>query len=220
MTTSPTHIGVVIADDHEVVRRGLRMTIAGEPDLRLLGEARNGREAVEVTAATSPDVLLLDIHMPEMDGVTAASAIRATHPKVAILMLTSYTDDARLYAAMRAGVQGYLLKQMGGDDLVAAIRGAAGGAPQLHPEIARRLMHRIAPPEDPLAQLTPREQAVLRLIAQGLSNKEIGSALSLTELTVKGYVREVLTKLGVSDRTQAALLAVRFGLVRPDELSP
>jgi DNA-binding NarL/FixJ family response regulator len=218
MQTSPPRIGVVIADDHEIVRRGLRLTIAGEPDMRLLGEACDGNEAVALVAASRPDVLLLDIHMPDMDGIAAAAAIRAANPETAILMLTSYTDDARLYAALRAGAQGYLLKQMSGDDLLEAVRGAARGTPQLHPLITRRLMQRVAPPSDPLAQLTPREQAVLRLITRGLSNKEIGSALNLTELTIKGYVRDILGKLGVEDRTQAALLAVRFGLIPPDDL--
>ena len=208
---------MLIADDHEIVRRGLRMTIMGEPDMRLLGEASDGREAIDLVATTQPDVLLLDIQMPDMDGIAAAQALHLTHPQLIILMLTSFTDDAKLYSALRAGASGYLLKEMSGDDLVAAIRGAARGLPQLHPNIARRLMDRIAPPSDPLTQLTQREQSVLRLIACGLSNKEIGAALDLTEQTVKGYVRDILSKLGVADRTQAALLAVRFGLVQADE---
>ena len=208
---------MLIADDHEIVRRGLRMTIMGEPDMRLLGEASDGREAIDLVATTQPDVLLLDIQMPDMDGIAAAQALHLTHPQLIILMLTSFTDDAKLYSALRAGASGYLLKEMSGDDLVAAIRGAARGLPQLHPNIARRLMDRIAPPSDPLTQLTQREQSVLRLIARGLSNKEIGAALDLTEQTVKGYVRDILSKLGVADRTQAALLAVRFGLVQADE---
>ena len=208
---------MLIADDHEIVRRGLRMTIMGEPDMRLLGEASDGREASDLVATTQPDVLLLDIQMPDMDGIAAAQALHLTHPQLIILMLTSFTDDAKLYSALRAGASGYLLKEMSGDDLVAAIRGAARGLPQLHPNIARRLMDRIAPPSDPLTQLTQREQSVLRLIACGLSNKEIGAALDLTEQTVKGYVRDILSKLGVADRTQAALLAVRFGLVQADE---
>lgn len=193
------------------------MTIMGEPDMRLLGEASDGREAIDLVATTQPDVLLLDIQMPDMDGIAAAQALHLTHPQLIILMLTSFTDDAKLYSALRAGASGYLLKEMSGDDLVAAIRGAARGLPQLHPNIARRLMDRIAPPSDPLTQLTQREQSVLRLIARGLSNKEIGAALDLTEQTVKGYVRDILSKLGVADRTQAALLAVRFGLVQADE---
>ena len=208
---------MLIADDHEIVRRGLRMTIMGEPDMRLLGEASDGREAIDLVATTQPDVLLLDIQMPDMDGIAAAQALHLTHPQLIILMLTSFTDDAKLYSALQAGASGYLLKEMSGDDLMAAIRGAARGLPQLHPNIARRLMDRIAPPSDPLTQLTQREQSVLRLIACGLSNKEIGAALDLTEQTVKGYVRDILSKLGVADRTQAALLAVRFGLVQADE---
>ena len=217
MPTQSATIGVLIADDHEIVRRGLRMTIMGEPDMRLLGEASDGREAIDLVATTQPDVLLLDIQMPDMDGIAAAQALHLTHPQLIILMLTSFTDDAKLYSALQAGASGYLLKEMSGDDLVAAIRGAARGLPQLHPNIARRLMDRIAPPSDPLTQLTQREQSVLRLIACGLSNKEIGAALDLIEQTVKGYVRDILSKLGVADRTQAALLAVRFGLVQADE---
>lgn len=209
-------IGVVLADDHEVVRRGLGMLIAGEPDLRLLGTAATGAEALALVAATAPDVVLLDIQMPDVDGIAAAAQLRAAHPALAVLMLTSYSDDARIYAALRAGASGYLLKEMSGDALLGAIRAAARGEPQLHPKVARRLMERVAPPEDPLAQLSPREEDVLRLIARGLSNKEIAAATALSEQTVKSYVREILSKLGVADRTQAALLAVRYGLVVND----
>jgi DNA-binding NarL/FixJ family response regulator len=209
-------IRIVIADDHEVVRRGIVLTIEAEPDMAVVGEATTGAEAVELTRALLPDVVLLDIQMPDMDGIAAATAIRAV-AQAAVLILSSFNDDARVYAAMRAGVQGYLLKEMSGAALVAAIRGVAGGAPQLHPKIARRLMERAAAPEDPLGQLAQRELEVLRLIAGGRSNKEIGLALDLTENTVKTYVREILSKLNVVDRTQAALLAVRYGLVRPDE---
>lgn len=206
-------IGVIIADDHEVVRRGLGMLIEGEPDMRLLGMAASGAEALALAAATAPQVILLDIRMPGIDGIAAAAQLRAAHPRLAILMLTSYSDDARIYAAMRAGASGYLLKEMSGDALLHAIRAAARGEPQLHPTIARRLMDRVMPPDDPLARLSPREHDVLRLIARGLSNKEIAFATGLTEQTVKSYVREILGKLGVADRTQAALLAVRYGLI-------
>lgn len=208
-----TLIGVVIADDHEVVRRGLSMTIAGEADMRLLGAATTGAEAIALVQATQPDVVLLDIQMPDTDGITAAAALRAAHPALPILMLTSYSDDARIYAALRAGASGYLLKEMSGDALVAALRAAARGEPQLHPKIARRLMDRVTPPEDPLAQLSPREHEVLRWVARGLSNKEIAVASDLTEQTVKSYVRDILSKLDVADRTQAALLAVRYGVM-------
>lgn len=213
-----TMISVILADDHEVVRRGLRMTIAGEADMRLLGEARNGREAVALAAETCPRVALLDVQMPEMDGVAAAAAIHAAQPEIAILMLTSFSGDTQLHAALRAGANGYLLKDMSGDALVAAIRGAARGEPQLHPTVARRLMNLAPAPNDPLAALTSREREVLRLLGRGMSNKEIGAALTLTEMTVKGYVSDILGKLQIADRTQAALLAVRYGLIDPNDL--
>ena len=215
-TSSSPPITIVIADDHEIVLRGLRLTIEGESDMHLTGEARSGRQAIEVVQRTRPDVLLLDVQMPDMDGIQAAQAIRAACPQTAILILTSFQDEARLYSALRAGVSGYLLKDISGDALVSAIRGAARGEPQLHPEIARRLMERMPAPHDPFAGLTPREMEVLKLLAHGLSNKEIGLRLSLAEITIKGYVSTLLSKLGVADRTQAALLAMRYGLVSPD----
>lgn len=211
-------ISIVIADDHEIVRRGLRLTIEAEPDLQLVGEARTGREALELARTKQPNVIVLDIQMPDMDGIAAATALHAAQPNTAILILTSFSSDAQLAAALRAGVTGYLLKDMSGDALIAAIRGAARGEPQLHPSIARKLMQHAGPPADPLAELTAREQDVLRLIARGHSNKEIGAALALTEVTIKGYVSSILSKLGVADRTQAALLAVRYGLIAPDDL--
>ncbi len=211
-------IRVAIADDHEIVRRGLRMTVLGEEDMELVGEAANGREAVALVAAQKPDVLLLDLQMPEMDGIAAAQEIRREHPDVYILVLTSFDSDAKLHAAFQAGVDGYLLKDTPGDDLVAAIRGAAAGKPQLHPEVARKLMGRMPGPTTPLDDLTERELDVLRLLASGKSNKEIGAALFLTEATVKGYVSTILSKLHAADRTQAALLAVRYGLIDLDEL--
>lgn len=211
-------IAVLIADDHELVRRGLRQTIEGEPDMRLAAEARTGVEAVRAAELTRPDVVLLDVQMPELDGIAAAAAIHAALPQAAILMLTSFSSDAQLHAALRAGVTGYLLKDISGDELTAAIRGAAAGRPQMHPEILRRLMQRMPAPADPLAALTGRERDILRLVARGFSNKEIGAELGLTEATVKGYVSTILSKLGVVDRTQAALLAVRHGLASLDDL--
>ena len=211
-------IGVVIADDHEIVRRGLRQTIQAEDDMRLLGEARTGREALDVVTDQVPDVVLLDVQMPDMDGIAAAAAIHTAHPQVVILMLSSFSSDIQLHGALRAGASGYLLKDISGDDLLAAIRGAARGEPQMHPDLLRLLMQQMPPPADPLAGLTGRERNILRLIARGHSNKEIGKELSLAEVTVKGYVSTILGKLGVSDRTQAALLAVRYNLVSPTDL--
>ena len=181
-------ITIVIADDHEMVRRGLRMTMAAEADLVLLGEATTGKEAVRLVNELRPQVVLLDVQMPDLDGVAAAQAIRQAHPATAVVMLTSFAEDAQLYAALDAGVIGYLLKDISGDDLVAAIRGAVRGEPQLHPSIALRLMRRRPTSGDPFAELTERERDVLKILARGLSNKEIAQALFLTETTVKGYV--------------------------------
>ena len=216
--SNQTAITIIIADDHEMVRRGLRMTIAAEPDLHLLGEATTGREAVQLVAELRPALVLLDVQMPDLDGVAAAKAIRQAHPATAVVMLTSFAEDAQLYAALDAGVIGYLLKDISGDDLVEAIRGAVRGEPQLHPSIALRLMRRRPTTSDPFADLTERERDVLKTLARGFSNKEIAQTLFLTETTVKGYVSTVLNKLGVSDRTQAALIAVRHGLVKLEEL--
>ncbi len=211
-------IRVLIADDHEIVRRGLRMTIQGESDMLLVGEAVDGRQAVELALRLHPDVVLMDIQMPGVDGIQAAAELRRSLPGAAVVMLTSFTGDAQLHAALQAGADGYLLKDISGDELAAAVRSARRGQPVLHPEIARRLMQQMPLPADPFASLTERERQVLQLIARGLSNKEIGGQLFLTEVTVKGYVSALLAKLGVADRTQAALLAVRYGLVNPDDL--
>ncbi|MBI2333257.1 MAG: response regulator transcription factor [Chloroflexi bacterium] len=165
-----------------------------------------------------PDVVLMDLQMPEMNGVDALKQIRPEFPNLPILILTTFSDDAHVYAALRAGASGFLLKEMSGDDLVAAIRRAAQGKPQLHPEVARRLMARAPTPDDPFDSLTERERGILKLLARGKSNKEIAGDLSLTEMTVKGYVSDLFVKLGVNDRTQAALMAVRYGLVLPEEL--
>ena len=209
---------ILIADDHQIVRRGLRMTIDAEKDMKVLDETADGSQVLKLIKKHKPDVVLMDLQMAGTDGVDALKMIRPEFPGLPILILTSFSDDAHIYAALRAGASGFLLKEMGGDELVEAIRGAAKGKPQLHPEIARRLMERAPMPEDPFEKLTERERELLKLLARGMSNKEIAVALTLTEMTVKGYVSDVLMKLGVSDRTQAALMAVRFGLVKPEEL--
>ncbi|HNO95016.1 MAG TPA: response regulator transcription factor [Anaerolineales bacterium] len=209
---------IIIADDHQVVRRGLTLTINAEKDMRVVGEAQNGAGVLALIKKHKPDVVLMDLQMPEMTGVDALKQIRPECPDLPILILTSFTDDAHVFAALRAGASGFLLKEMNGDDLVAAIRGAAQGKPQLHPDIAKRLMARAPMPDDPFDSLTERERGILKLLAKGKSNKEIAGELSLTEMTVKGYVSDLFVKLGVNDRTQAALMAVRYGLVLPEEL--
>jgi len=209
---------ILIADDHQVVRRGLQFTIEAEKDMRVAGEASNGAQVVALIQKHKPDVVLMDLQMPEMNGVDALKQIRPLYPELPVLILTTFSDDAHVYAALRAGASGFLLKEMNGDDLVAAIRGAAQGKPQLHPDIARRLMAHAPMPDDPFESLTNRERDILRLLARGKSNKEMAGELVLTEMTVKGYVSDLFAKLGVNDRTQAALMAVRYGLVLPEEL--
>lgn len=209
---------ILIADDHQIVRRGLQMTIDAEKDMHVVGEANNGTQVLSLIKTHDPDVVLLDMQMPEMDGVDALRQLRVEFPVLPVLILTTFSDDAHVYAALRAGASGFLLKEMSGDDLVAAIRGAAQGKPQLHPDIARRLMSRAPMPDDPFDSLTERERDILKLLARGMSNKEIAAQLVLTDMTVKGYVSDLFAKLGVNDRTQAALMAVRFGLVKPEEL--
>jgi len=212
-------IRVLIVDDHAVVREGLRTYLELSDAVEIVGEARNGREAIDQTRKTHPDVILMDLLMPEMDGIAATRAIKEIAPEARIIVLTSFTDDDHVMPALRAGAIGYLLKDVGAEDLVRAIQGAYQGQAQLHPDVARRLMEQVATPKTPQSDrpasvLTPREIEVLRLIASGMSNKEIARALMLNERTVKGHVSNILGKLGLADRTQAALYAVREGLVQ------
>jgi DNA-binding NarL/FixJ family response regulator len=209
---------VIIADDHQIVRRGLRMTIDAEKDMKVVDEAADGAGVLALVKKHHPDVVLLDLQMPTQNGVATLEQLRPEFPDLPILILTSFSDDAHIFAALRAGASGFLLKEMGGDELVEAIRGAAKGRPQLHPDIARKLMMRAPMPEDPFESLTERERDILKLLGHGMSNKEIALELVLTEMTVKGYVSDLLAKLGVGDRTQAALMAVRYGMVRVEEL--
>jgi len=210
-------IRVVIVDDHAVVREGLRTYLDLSDEIEVIGEARNGREAVDRARALHPDVMLMDLLMPEMDGIAATRAVKEASPSTNVIVLTSFTDDEHIMPALRAGATGYLLKDVSASDLVRAIEGANKGQAQLHPEVARKLMEQVSQPqrseEPPGAALTPRELEVLRLIASGMSNKEIARELVLNERTVKGHVSNILSKLGLADRTQAALYAVREGIV-------
>jgi len=210
-------IRVLIADDHSVVRQGLRMFLGLDPELEVVGEAANGDEAVLMARQLQPAVVLMDLVMPGMDGIEATKVIRGELPATEVLALTSVLEDALVVGAVRAGAIGYLLKDLQGDELCRAIKAAAAGQVQLSPPAAERLLQEIRAPEGSDA-LTNRENEVLRLLARGLSNKEIAHHLSLGEKTVKTYVGNILVKLGVRSRTQAALYAVRLGLVPPASL--
>jgi DNA-binding NarL/FixJ family response regulator len=212
-------IRILLADDHGVVRRGLRMFLGEEPDFEVVGEAANGAEAVEAARQLRPNVILMDLLMPVMDGIAATHAIRLELPEVEVIALTSVLEDASVVGAVKAGAIGYLLKDTDSDELCRAIRAAAAGKVQLSPEAAARLLREVRAPESP-EPLTDREVDVLRLLAQGLANKEIALALSISENTVKTHVGNVLTKLGVQSRTQAALYASHIGLVGGDRGLP
>lgn len=205
-------IRVLIADDHSVVRQGLRMFLALDPDIDIVGEACDGVQALELAHELRPDVVLMDLLMPEMDGIQATARVRAELPDIEVIALTSVLEDSSVVNAIRAGAIGYLLKDTEADVLVKAIKAAAEGQVQLSPQAAARLMREVRAPNSP-EELTEREVDVLRLLAQGRSNKEIALLLSIGEKTVKTHVSNILSKLNVASRTQAALYAVRIGLV-------
>jgi NarL family two-component system response regulator LiaR len=207
-------IRILIADDHSVVRQGLRMFLRGDPELEVVGEAQNGAEALRLTRQLQPDVVLMDLLMPVMDGIAATAAIRQELPDTEVLALTSVLEDASVVGAVRAGAIGYLLKDTNAPELCRAIKAAAAGQVQLTPKAAARLMQAINVPRNPEA-LTERETEVLRLVAQGQANKQIAASLHIAEKTVKIHVSNILSKLGVQSRTQATLYAIRTGLVSP-----
>ena len=210
-------IRILIADDHSVVRQGLRMFLGLDPELEVVGEAANGAEALRQAQHLQPDVVLMDLLMPVLDGIAATAAIRREVPETEVIALTSVLEDTSVMGAVRAGAIGYLLKDTEADELRRAIKAAAAGQVQLSPQAAARLMREVRAPESPEA-LTERETDVLRLLAQGKANKEIARALDIGEKTVKTHVSNILSKLNVPSRTQAALYAVRIGLVSTDEL--
>jgi NarL family two-component system response regulator LiaR len=204
-------IRLLLVDDHAVVREGLRGFLHLQQGIEVVGEAGDADEAVGLAARLKPDVVLLDLVMPGGDGIAAIRRLRDSVPGIRVLVLTSFADDAQIFAATAAGADGYLLKDIDPEELAGSIRAVHAGRPALHPTVAGRLMRRGAPPDAP--QLTGREQDVLRLIAEGLANKQIAQRLGIGEKTVKTHVSRVLDKLGVSDRTQAAVLAIRGHLV-------
>jgi two-component system, NarL family, response regulator LiaR len=207
-------IRILLVDDHSVVRQGLRMFLAIDPAFEVVGEASNGSEALDLVATLKPDVVLMDLIMPVMDGVEATRLIRRQYPETEVIALTSVLEDNAVIGAVKAGAIGYLLKDTGADELLKAIRAASAGQVQLSPAVAERLMREIRTPESP-EKLTERETDVLRCLAEGKANKEIARELQVSETTVKSHVSNILTKLGVPSRTQAALYAVRIGLVSP-----
>ncbi len=208
---------ILIADDHSVVRQGLRMFLALDPDLEVVAEAGDGAEALRLARELRPDVILMDLLMPTMDGIAATQKIRGELPDTEVLALTSVLEDASVVGAIRAGAIGYLLKNTEADQLRRAIKAAAAGQVQLSPEAAARLMREVRAPESP-ESLTERETDVLRLLAAGRANKEIAQILSIGEKTVKTHVSNILAKLGVQSRTQAALYAARIGMVAMNQV--
>lgn len=209
----PERIRVLLVDDHQVVRQGLRAFLQLQPDLEVVGEAAGGRAALEAAAAGRPDVVLMDLVMPEGDGIAAIRALAQVAPGARVLVLSSFADDEHIFAAMQAGAAGYLLKDVDPDALAEAIREVRRGRPALHPDVAARLMRRVADPAGAATEsLTPREREVLRLVVEGYANKQIARRLLITEKTVKTHVSSILQKLGVADRTAAAVLAIRQGL--------
>lgn len=218
-------IRVVIVDDHQVVRQGLRTFLDLQDDIAVVGEAGDGAVALRLAGELCPDVVLMDIVMPQMDGIEATRRLKEVHPDVGVIVLTSFAGDQQVLPALEAGASSYLLKDVTPEDLVAAVRAVHRGEPRLHPDALRKVMEaatgarpaeagrRPSPPDD----LTERELEVIRLVAQGRTNREIAETFVLSEKTVKTHVSHILAKLGLKDRTQLAIYAIRNGLAEDDE---
>lgn len=218
---SEDSIRILIVDDHAVVRKGLRALLSTEPDLDIVGEAENGRQAVALSARLEPDVVLMDLVMPEMNGVDATREILEANRKIHVLVLTSFGSDDKLFPALRVGAQGYLLKDATPDELIHAIRGCMKEQSTLTPSVARRLLRELS--HDPasvekLQSLTPREMDVLRQLARGSSNETIAQTLFISEATARTHVSNILGKLDLASRTQAALYALKHGVTTLDDL--
>ena len=217
----PEPITILLVDDHRVVRQGVRAFLTTQPDLLVVAEAEGGTEAVQLAAQHVPDVTLMDLVMPGMDGVEATRQLKRVSPRTQVIVLTSYHDDEHVFPALRAGALSYLLKDVSVDVLADAVRRAARGEAVLHPRVAARVIKDLQgglhDGPNPYMQLSERELDVLRLIAGGLSNSDIAARLILSEKTVKGHVSNILGKLQLTDRTQAAVYAWREGIVRKEE---
>jgi two-component system, NarL family, response regulator DevR len=217
-TAQSSAIRVFLLDDHEVVRRGVADILSGHPDITVVGEGKNAAEAMSRVPALRPDVAILDVRLPDGDGVTVCRDLRAQLPDLGVVMLTSYSDDEALFQAIFAGAAGYLLKQILGQDLVTAVRTVAAGGSLLDPAATTAVlarMRRATEPAGPLAGLSEQERTVLDLIGEGLTNRQIGERMFLAEKTVKNYVSHILAKLGMGSRTQAAILSTELKAPAP-----
>ena len=221
MTVPQPIIKVLIVDDHQVVRQGLRTFLELQADILVVGEAGDGQTAVEMVRQLEPDVVLMDLVMPSLDGISATRQVKALNSGVKVIALTSFTEDDKVFPAIQAGASSYLLKDVSPEDLVEAIRAAHQGEARLHPDIARKLMDQVAQQssvtrQDLPEQLTGRELDVVQLVAQGRNNHEIAEALVISEKTVKSHISNMLSKLHLDDRTQLAIYAIKHGLVDLD----
>jgi two-component system, NarL family, response regulator LiaR len=211
-TATVDKVRLLLVDDHAMVREGIKMYLGFDKALEVVGEASNGEEALEAAARLLPDVVLMDLIMPVMDGISAILQLKKTHPGVEIIALTSVLEDEKVVGAVQAGATGYLLKDSKPQELIDAIHAAGRGEVRLHPEAAKRLMKQVKTP-DMRESLTPRETDIVKMIGRGYSNKDISKELELSEYTIKAHVSSLLSKLGLSSRTQAALFALKQGLV-------
>jgi NarL family two-component system response regulator LiaR len=221
---SPGRIRVLIVDDHTIVRQGVRAFLETQPDIVVVSEAASGAEAVRACAEHAPDVVLMDLIMPEINGVEATRQIKQENPKTQVIILTSYLEDEHILPALRSGALSYLLKDVSADELSKAIRKAARREAVLHPQVTGLMvqaLHNSSPPQaNPLVDLSEREVEVLHLIANGLSNADIAERLVISEKTVKSHVSNILSKLDLTDRTQVAVYAWRTGIMQPDKEAP
>ena len=216
----PESISVLLVDDHAMVRQGVKAFLVTQPDLSVVGEAGSGEEAVKLAAQLIPDVILMDLIMPDMDGVEATRKVKQVSPRSQVVVLTSYHEDEHIFPALKAGALSYLLKDVSAEELASAVGKAAAGEAVLHPRVAARVIKELQGRREdalnPFTELSERELEVLKLIADGMSNAEIASKLVLSEKTIKGHVSNILSKLHLGDRTQAAVYAWREGVVRKE----
>ena len=222
MMDAPEKIKVLIVDDHQVVRQGLRTFLELQEDVLVVGEAGDGQTAVEMVRQLNPNVVLMDLVMPYLDGISATRQVKSLGTEVKVIALTSFTEDDKVFPVIQAGASSYLLKDVSPDDLVEAIRAVHRGEARLHPDIARKLMEQVAQQASPsresrLENLTEREHEVIKLVAKGNSNQEIANILVISEKTVKTHVSNILGKLQLEDRTQLAIYAIKKGLVDLDQ---